>query len=78
MFGVEWEMKSPTGKSKYNIQDQLRRASKKSKNIIIDTRRTKLNDEQIEKDIVIVLKKRPSINKIILINKFEKVIEIST
>jgi len=75
MFGVEWEMKSPTGKSKYNIQDQFRRASKKAKNIVIDARRTKLRDELIEKAIVFELKKRPYLNKVILINKNEKVLE---
>ena len=49
---------------------------KQAKNVIIDTRRTKLKDEFIEKSITVVLKKRPSIKKVILINKLEKVVEI--
>ena len=76
MFGIEWEIKCPIGKSKYTIQEQFRRASKQAKNIIIDTRRTKLQDEFIEKSIAVVLKKRPSIKKVILIHKLEKVVEI--
>ena len=77
MLGVEWEIKSPIGKSKYTIQDQFRRASKQAKNIVLDTRRTKLKDDLIEKYILAALKKRPSIKKVILINKLQKVVEIS-
>ena len=77
MFGVEWEIKCPVGKSKYTIQEQFRRASKQAKNIIIDTRRTKLKDELITKSIFVELRKRPNIKKVILINKNEKVIEIT-
>ena len=40
-----------------------------SKNIIIDSRRTKLNFSDIEKKVLIEVKKRPSINKVILIDK---------
>jgi len=76
MFGVEWEIKCPTGKSKYTIQEQFRRASKQAKNIIIDTRRTKLKYNIIEKSVFFELRKRPSIKKVVLINKFEKVVEI--
>ena len=71
MFGVEWEIKSPIGTSKLTIQDQFRRALKQAKNIILDTRRTKLKDELIEKYIFIELKKRSNIKKVILINKLE-------
>ena len=76
MFGVEWEMKSPTGKSKYTIQDQFKRASKQAKNIVIDSRRTKLKDDFIEKSIKIIFNKRHSIKRVILINKKQKVLEI--
>ena len=77
MFGVEWEIKCPVGNSKYTIQEQFRRASKQARNIIIDTRRTKLNDELVENSILVELRKRPNINKVILINKFEKVMSIT-
>ena len=79
MHGVEWELKSPTGASKATIENQFRRASKQAKNIIIDTRRTKLEYESVEKSVLFALKNRPSmqkVNRIILIDKFENVIAI--
>jgi len=76
MLNVEWEIKSPIGKSKYTIQEQFRRASKQAKNIIIDLRRTKLKYNDIVKSIHFELKKRSYINKVVLIGKSEKVIEI--
>jgi len=77
MLGAEWEIKSPIGKSKYTIQEQFRRASKQAKNIIIDTRRTKLKYKLIEKDVHFECSKRPSIKRVILIDKSEKIVEIS-
>ena len=76
MLGVEWEIKSPHGASKSTIGNQFRFASKQSKNIIIDTRRTKLEYESIVSKVLFEIKKRPAIKKVILIDKFEKVIEI--
>ena len=79
MLGVEWELKCPTGNSKSTIEHQFRRASKQAKNIIIDTRRTKLDFDVVEKKVRYEMQVRPSmksINKIILINKFEKIVEI--
>jgi len=39
-------MKSPKGKSGRTLDDTIKRALKQSKNIVIDLRRTKLNDNQ--------------------------------
>jgi len=63
MLGVEWEIKCPAGNSKYTIQEQFRRASKQAKNIIIDTRRTKLEYKNIEKSVSFEIKKRPYVKK---------------
>ncbi|MDR2708505.1 MAG: hypothetical protein LBC07_00815 [Elusimicrobiota bacterium] len=53
MNGLLWEIKSPKGDGKYTIEHILRKASKKSNNIIVDLRRTKMSDyrslSQIEK-----------------------------
>ena len=76
MLGVEWEIKCPHGASKSTIGNQFRFASKQSKNIILDTRRTKLEYESIENRMHIEIKKRPAIKRVILIDKLEKVIEI--
>ena len=71
-----WEIKTPEGSSKYTIQKQIRRASKQAKNIIIDTRRTKLKFERIEKQALFEISKRPAVKKVILIDKKEKIVEI--
>ena len=78
MLGVVWEIKCPTGVSKSTIRNQFRRASRQSKSIIIDTRRTKLEKGSIEKSVLFEMKNRPYIKKVILIDKLEKVIEIQT
>ena len=76
MLGVEWEIKCPSGTSRSTISTQFQRATKQSGNIIIDTRRTKLKYDEIEKRVLNEVKKRTSIQKVIIIDKSEKVIEI--
>ena len=76
MLGVEWEIKCPNGTAKSTISGQFQRASKQSKNIVIDTRLTKLKFEEIEKRVFNEIKKRTNIKKVILIDKNEKIIEI--
>jgi len=76
LHDVEWEIKCPKGNSKSTIRNQFRRASRQSKNIIVDTRRTKLKYSDIEESVLFELKNRPYIRKIILIDKSEKIIEI--
>ena len=76
MLNVEWEIKSPKGTSKSTISGQFQRASRQSRNIIIDSRRTKLKYAEIEKRVLNEIKRRTSINRVILIDKNEKVIEV--
>ena len=76
LLGVEWEIKSPKGSSKVTIKNQFQRASKQAKNIIIDTRRTKLKFEAIEKSVLFEMSKRLYIKRVILIDKSKKVIEV--
>lgn len=76
MDGISWEMKSPTGNKSYTIEEQLRRASKQSAYIIIDTRRTLLLDTKIEKQIYNYLKKSHTIKKVLVINKKSKILDI--
>ena len=66
MLGVEWEMKSPIGNSKSTIGNQFSVASRQSRNIIIDTRRTSLVYEMIEKKVLFEMKKRPNTKRVIL------------
>jgi hypothetical protein len=76
MDGISWEMKSPTGNKSYTIEEQLRRASKQSAYIIIDTRRTLLLDIKIEKQIYNYLKKSHTIKKVLVVNKKSEVLDI--
>ena len=76
MMGSLWEIKSPIGSSKSTISNQFKVASRQARNIIIDSRRTSLSDEEIEKSIQSELKKRTRTKKVILINKLENIVEI--
>ena len=76
MLDVEWEIKSPKGKSKSTISNQLRRGSKQSQNLIIDTRQTKLKYVEIERRVRFVVKSSTSIKKVVFINKSGKVVEL--
>lgn len=71
-----WELKSPQGKGKYVMRDTLRQAAKQSRNIVIDLRRTKLNQEkainQLHKHFL--LEKR--LSRIIIITKEQKILDI--
>jgi len=77
MHGVEWEIKSTIGTSKSTIGNQFQAASRQSKNIVIDTRRTSLEYDRIEKSVHHEMKKRVTIKRVILINKSAAVVEMS-
>ena len=74
--GVRWELKSPTGKGKYTIQHQFHRATKQSKNIIIDARRCKLHIARIRREVNYQVGLSRGIKRVILIEKSEKVVVI--
>lgn len=77
MDGVLWEMKSPrTNQIKY-IQRILRRASKQSANIIIDTSRLQnIDDQQVERELKRLRPLVKTVKRLLLINKAGKVIDI--
>jgi hypothetical protein len=75
--GVVWEVKSPTGSSKYTIQNQFKRAAKQSQNLILDSRRLKLHDKYIEKEVDKQMSLRRSIRKLKLIKKNGSIIDLS-
>lgn len=74
---VEWEIKSPTGKGKRNIQHQFYRASKQSRNIVFDARRSKLHMTKISRELERQFKISRNIKRLILIRKDGKIIELS-
>lgn len=76
MDGVQWEIKSPTGKSRKTISRHIKTALGQSRCIIIDTSRTKLLDERIEKWLRDDLLVRKSIKRLKLITKKGEIIDI--
>jgi hypothetical protein len=76
LFEKPWEIKSPKGSSKSTIENQFRRASKQAENLIIDTHRSKLKHEVIERRVLYEMKRHPSIKRVILIDNLKNVIEI--
>ena len=75
--GHHWELKTPTGTGKYNIQHLLHSAIQQSKNIIVDARFSKMHLARIVSEL-----KRHStlttkgIENLIVITKAKKIIVI--
>jgi len=75
--GVTWELKSPTGTGKNNIQRQLQDAHRQSINVIIDSSRSKLHGTQIRRQVEYQFKIVKSIKRLLFISKSGKVFEIT-
>jgi hypothetical protein len=67
--GEKWEIKSPLGRGKHVIEDQIKRASKQSLNIIIDARRCKLHIARVRNHLKYNVSLRPHLKQVLLINK---------
>lgn len=74
--GVKWELKSPMGSSTRTIENNMRTARKQSKNLIIDLSRIKLHQRRALSRINFFLSKPNQFNKVLVITKAKKVIEI--
>lgn len=74
--GVKWELKSPTGTGKRNIERQLQTGIKQSKNIVFDARRSKIHIARIRNILNYQFRLAQSIKRIVLINKNKNVIEL--
>lgn len=74
---IRWEIKSPTGKSKYTVQNNLREASRQSQNIILDLHRIGLTEEQaISRTKEYIRKEHHSIKRLKILTKSGRVIDI--
>jgi len=76
MLGAQWEIKCPRGNGKSTISNQLRNASKQSASIILDSRLTTMKYDEFEKRVRFSIQNKSAIKRVILVNKFGKVIEI--
>ena len=73
---IEWELKSPKGTGKYNIQHALRDALEQSTYIVIDARYSKQHMEKIRHELQYQMALTKKINRLLLITKTRKVVEI--
>lgn len=71
--GIDWEIKSPLGKGRHVIEDQLKRASKQSLNIVIDVRRCKLHIARIRSQLKYHVGFRKHLKQVLLIDKQEQI-----
>ena len=75
--GVFWELKSPTGDGKRNIQHQFSRGLKQSQRIIIDGRKSKIPTERLLRELNRQFKISKGLVDLILITKTGRVIAFS-
>jgi hypothetical protein len=76
--GTLYEIKSPKTDKLSAVERNLKRATKQSGNIIIDSRRmSKLHDATIRKFLAQKLKQQKTIKKILFVNRKHDVIDIS-
>jgi hypothetical protein len=74
---VEWELKSPTGDGKYNVQHQIKAAAKQSVNIVFDSRRSKMHMAKIRHEVERHFGYTKPIKRLILIDKNKMIVELS-
>lgn len=77
MNGIAWELKSPQSKKLDAIERNLRRASKQSRNVILDVRRMHgHSDEQLEKRVRSCLEHIKGIDRLLLIRRDGVVVDV--
>ena len=69
MDGKEWEIKSPTGKSRRTIEKNLLLALRQSQNIIMDLRRINIPEAQCITKIEYNFEHKVSIKRLLVIKK---------
>jgi hypothetical protein len=76
MNGIMWEIKSPTGNSQKSTVEYQFKGLKQSRNLIIDGRRTKLNDTFIKAQIALEITRHSRVGRILFITKADEIIEL--
>lgn len=74
--GTKWEVKSPLGDGKKTIENNFRNARGQSRNVVLDLRRIKMHQSKADARIHSFLSKPHRFNKVLVITKGKKVIEI--
>lgn len=74
--GKYWELKSPTGAGKHNVQHSLQRAAKQSKNIVFDARFSRIHANRLKSELRSQMRLIHGIKRLLLVEKDGKVVEI--
>lgn len=77
MNGLEWEMKSPKGKSRSTLEHAFQAAMKQSVNILFDLRRIQMPDEKATSTLKHLFDHSKSIKNLLIITKRRKMLEFS-
>jgi hypothetical protein len=75
--GANWEIKSPTGKGKNNVQHNIQAAASQSPNIIFDSRRSKIHQTKLLAEVKYQFRLIKKAKKLLFISKDKKVIDIT-
>lgn len=75
--GEEWELKSPTGSGKYNVEHQIKDAVKQSCNVVFDARRSKIHMTKLRHEVQYQFERIKAAKRLILIDKTNQVVELS-
>ena len=74
---IEWELKSPQGNGVKTIENILKKATKQSKNIVLDFSRIKMNNNQaLSRTKYYLRNNRHGIRRLIVITKNHKIIDL--
>jgi hypothetical protein len=77
MNGEVWEIKSPRTDKLSSIERNLKRATRQSSNIIIDSHRmSKIQDMSIQRLLIHKYKQQKTIKKLLFINRKREIIDI--
>ncbi len=74
--GVQWELKSPQGTGKNNIERQLKYAWHQSPNVIIDASRSRMHPARMKREVETQFRMIKSVKRLLYVSKDKQVIEI--
>ena len=77
MDGVEWEMKSPVGKSRRTIEQIFRKAVKQSKYLIFDLRRINISESECIKELEHRFNTKTYVKRLLIIKKSGELVTFS-
>ena len=76
MLGIKWEMKSPKSQKMGKVAENLREALGQSSSVILDTRRTIVDDGRILGFISRKMTNRKKLQRLLVITKHQEVLAL--